>query len=331
MINKLKSESNVVILSIIFVAVLCIVSFSVGDRFYNIVNFQSMAFQVTEFGLLALAMSLAMISGGIDLSIVSNAGLTGIIVAYIMSGSIFQINSNNNIFIMIIAIIIGLLISSFLGFINGILIAKFSIQPILATLGTMIFYNGIGMAISNGQSVKIGIKNFSRLSQFTILKIPIIFIVLIFMVILVYFILEKTKYGRKLYLLGQNKVASKFTGHNPNKILIMTYVFIGFIVGVSALIIISRVNSARIGFGDTYLLQAILVAVLGGINPNGGKGSILGVFIGICLIQFLQSAFTMLQFSPYTKKLVWGLLLLMVVYIKYLLENEKLRRIRRKK
>lgn len=323
MINKLIKESNIFVLSIIFLMTIVMTFIGIGDKFFTVTNFQSMAFQVAEFGLLALAMSLAMIVGGIDLSIIANAGLSGIIAAYIMSGTIIKFNNENKIFIIIIAIVVCLFVSSLCGFINGILIAKLSISPILATLGTMIFYNGIAMALSDGQSVKIGIREFSLISQYTILKIPIIFIIFSISFIIVYIMLNKTIHGRKLYLLGQNNVTSRFTGHNPEKMLIVTYTCIGFIVGIAALIIISRVNSARIGFGDTYLLQAILVAVLGGINPDGGKGNVFGVFIGICLIQFLQSVFTMLQFSPYVRKLIWGLLLLIVLFVKYCIDNKK--------
>lgn len=328
--GSLNKDTNISILLFVFVIVTLSLSLILKDKFFSINNFQSMAFQISEFGFLAIAMSLAMLTGGIDLSIVANAGLSGIVAAFIMSGEILDIESVNNIALIIIAIISALACSTLCGFFNGFLIAKMSIPPILATLGTMIFYTGIGMALTNGESVRVGVKNFYKIGSKTLFEIPYIFILLVITFFVISFILSKTKFGRQIYMVGQNPVALRFSGIDPERVLIKTYTLIGFLVGISSVIIVARVNSARMGFGDTYQLQAILVAVLGGINPDGGKGKVLGVALGITVIQFLQSAFTILQFTPYAKKLIWGVLLLIVMVINYFINNKKLIRPLRK-
>lgn len=319
----LKSDTNISVLLVVFIVVTLVLGFMLQGKFFSINNFQSMAFQISEFGFLAIAMSLAMLTGGIDLSIVANAGLSGIVAAFVMSGKFFDIETMNNVVVIIIAVFSALACSTLCGLFNGVLIAKLSIPPILATLGTMIFYTGLGMALTNGESVRVGVKGFSRLSSMTLGDVPYIFILLVVTFIIISFILSKTKFGREVYMVGQNPITLKFSGGDPEKILIKTYTLVGFLVGISALIIISRVNSARMGFGDTYQLQAILVAVLGGIDPDGGKGKILGVALGITVIQFLQSAFTIFQFTPYAKKLIWGALLLMVMILNYFINNKK--------
>lgn len=325
--DSFNKDTNITILLLVFILTTLVIGVILKDKFFSINNFQSMAFQISEFGFLAIAMSLAMLTGGIDLSIVANAGLSGIIAAFVMSGKFFDLESINNLVIIIIAVFSALTCSTLCGLLNGFLIAKLSIPPILTTLGTMILYTGMGMALTNGESVRVGISSFAKLGSKTLFDIPYIFIMLVITFFVIFFILSKTKFGREIYMVGQNPVALKFSGRGPEKTLIKAYTLIGFLVGISSLIIVSRVNSARMGFGDTYQLQAILVAVLGGIDPDGGKGKILGVALGITVIQFLQNAFTIFQFTPYAKKLIWGALLLIVMIINYLIDNKKFTRL----
>ena len=322
--NNLRQDVNIGILLFVFIITNIGLAIVLGDRFFSVANMQSMAFQVSEFGFLALGMSLAMITGGIDLSIIANAGLAGIVAALIMSGNLFPIENMGEGLVILLAIIGAVTCSTICGLFNGFLIGKLSIPPILATLGTMIFYTGIGMAITNGKSVKVEIRSFSKIASKTFLEIPYIFWLLIIAFLLVGFIMKKTSFGREVYMVGENSTAVRFSGIDPEKVIIKTYGLIGFLVGISALIIVSRVNSAKMGFGDTYQLQAILVAVLGGIDPDGGKGKVFGVALSIIVIQFLQSSFTMLQFTPYAKKLIWGVLLLLVMVIKHLIDKKKI-------
>lgn len=318
-----KKDTNLSILIMMSVIVTGLLALLLGKEFFSANNFQTMAFQIPEFGFLAIAMALSMLTGGIDLSVVANANLSGVIAAFILSGNTFAINQSNSIELICIAIISAIVVSTLCGFINGFLIAKFSVPPILATLGTMLFYSGIGMAITNGQSVGIMVDQFTSIGTGTFLQVPIIFILFLVVIGIIYIFLSKTAFGQKVYLLGENSAASKFSGIDTEKILIKIYTAIGFLVGISSVIMISRVNSARVGFGDTYQLQAILVAVLGGFDPNGGRGNVLGVIFGIAILQFLQSAFTIWNFTPYSKKLIWGFMLLIVMVINYFLNREK--------
>lgn len=322
--NRLFRDKNLNILMAI--AIITVFSLlALGNRFYSMANFQSMMFQVSEFGFLAIAMSLAMLTGGIDLSIVANAGLAGVIGVMTLSGKIFPIAHMQDHYVIAIAIFFTLLVATIGGAINGLLIAKLTMPPIIATLGTMILYNGIGMAITNGVSVQVQVHSYAKIGNSTLFSIPVIFLALAITFILVAILLRKTKFGFNLYLTGEHRTVALFSGLKVERTLIATYTLSGFLVGIAAVIITSRVNSARMGFGDTYQLQAILVSVLGGIDPSGGGGNIAGVAIGVIVLQFLQSAFTILQFTPYSRKLIWGSLLLVVMMINYYLDKRSRR------
>jgi simple sugar transport system permease protein len=312
-----QREISLFILIIITVFVLFLLGLLLKDKFFSLNNFQSMAFQIPEFGFLALAMSITMLSGGIDLSLVANANLAGILAAYVLTGKVIPINGNETT-IIILACFVALFASTLAGVLNGLLISKLSVPPILATLGTMTFYNGISMALTSGQGVVGFPEAFLDIGSKDIINIPIIFILFIIATVIVSFFLEKTTTGRRIYLLGENPIASLFAGIKNENLITRVYLLSGLLAGFASIIMISKVNSAKVGYGDTYLLQAILVAVLGGIDPNGGRGRVIGVMLGIFILQFLQSAFTLFAFTPYAKKLIWGFMLLLVMVINFL-------------
>ena len=114
-------------------------------------------------------------------------------------------------------------------------------------------------------------------------------------------------------MLGSNPIAARFSGINNNLVLLKTYMISGLLAGMASLIMISRVNSMRPGYGSAYLLQAVLVVVLGGLNPSGGFGNISGVIMGIIILQILQSGFNILAFSPFFKIFIWGCFLILIM------------------
>lgn len=313
-----KMNANTLILFFVTIIIVIMLSILLKDTFLTIRNFQSMAYQVPEFGLLALAMAIAMITGGIDLSVIANANLSGILAALVMTNYITPETGEMQVILYIIlAIFSALTLSSMCGLLNGLLISYLGVPAILATLGTMIFYSGVGMAITEGKGVVGFPDQFLEIGVAKISIFPIPLIIFVIAVVIVSLILSKTSLGQKIYLLGTNPIATRFSGINNDIVLIKTYILTGFLAGMSSIIMISRVNSAKIGYGNTYLLQAILVVVLGGVSPYGGRGKVSGVILGIIILQTLQSGFTLFGFDPYSKRLIWGLMLLLVMVINY--------------
>lgn len=313
-----SADLNTTILIGATIIIFLVLSIAV-DRFFTARNIRSMSFQLPEFAFMAFGMALCMLSGGIDLSIVSIANFSSVLAGYIILG---MTNGGGNTWLSIIlAFLVALVVSSLCGLFNGILIVRAHIMPILATLSTMIFYGGLTMGITQGRTILGFPEEFTEIGIFAVWGIPFSFIVLIIITIILTFVLGKTVFGRNIYLYGTNKTAALFSGMKINSTIIKTYTLSGFLSGIGGLIMMSRVNSTRVGYGEGYVLQALLVCVLGGISTLGGKGKIFGVFLGILVLQMLQSGFSLLGLEPYFRNFIWGITLIGVMIANYYLEK----------
>jgi simple sugar transport system permease protein len=308
------------------VVVIIIMSAALPNKFLRVINFQSMTNQIPEFGLLAIAMMVAMITGGIDLSVVSITNLTGVIAALILKHMITPDTPSSQAFLlMAFAVAAAVSLSVVCGIVNGFVITRFGVPPILATLGTQGLFLGIAIIITEGHGITGFPDKFLFIGSGTIGGFPMPFIIFIVVAFFIYIFLNKTKLGISMYMVGSNPMVARFAGINNNNVLLKTYLISGLLAGISSVIMISRVNSMRPGYGYAYLLQAILVVVLGGVDPYGGFGSVLGVVMGIIILQTLQSGFNILAFSPFFKKFIWGLMLLVVMIINFFVAKYKQR------
>ena len=311
-------HSKIWTLFIMMIVLTTIMSVALPDKFLRLLNFQSMFSQIPEFGLLAIAMMIAMITGGIDLSVVSITNLTGVIAALILKNLITPEMAGSQAFVMMaFAVVVALGLSVLCGLLNGVVIAKFGVPPILATLGTQGLFLGIAIAITEGHGISTFPEKFLFIGSGLVGIIPMPFIIFIVVALLISLFLNKTKLGLSMFMVGSNPTVSKFAGVNNDNVLIKAYMLTGLMAGVSSVIMISRVNSMRPGYGSAYLLQAILVVILGGVDPYGGYGSVLGVVMGIIILQVLQSGFNILTFTPFFKKFIWGFMLLVVMIINF--------------
>jgi simple sugar transport system permease protein len=292
-----------------------------GTRFLSAGNLQSMSTQVAEFGLLAIAMGLAMLTGGIDLSIVSAAVLAAVVGSKFLRGDFIPITESNHGTVMAVGIAAMLVTGMATGLVNGTLIAKFSVPPILATLGTYIMFSGISTVVTDARAVSVAVEEYPDIAIQTVADVPLIFVLMTVVYVAVAFFLRRTRTGRRIYLYGENNVALRFTGARNERLVIRTYVLIGLICGLAGVILSSRANGVKVGYGDTYLLQAILVVVLAGFDPYGGRGRVASLFVGLVMLQSLQSAFTIMQFNPFMKKFIWGAMLLAVMVVNHLVNR----------
>ena len=313
----LEKDIDLSILVGLTAAVLLIAAFVFGSSMYSARNIQSMAFQIPEFGFLALAMMLSNMVGGIDLSIIANANTVAIFTAYVLNGTwAFGTQGGARV---ALAVLVALCTSLVFGLLNGLIIAKTSAPSLVATLGTMTLIQGVGMAITGGTSVGDIDPLFSSFGKAIFLGLPVIFWLFLIVALVLGLILSLTGFGRKLYLYGGNPVAARFSGFHNEKMSVLVFMLTAVLSGIAGLIILSRVNSAKVGYGDSYLLQTMIVCVIGGIDPNGGKGKVGGVVIAIILMQVMSSAFTIMSLSPYTKKLIWGIMLILVLGLNHII------------
>ena len=315
-----RAEKNLSILIGVLLLVMLAFAFIFGNSMYSTRNLKSMAFQIPEFGFLALAMMLSYLIGGVDLSIVANANTSGIFAALVLTGGWFAGLEEGGA--IALALVIAILSSVLFGLINGFMVAKLSANSLIATLGTMTLFTGIGMALTGGKGITGLPAAFTAFGTAELAGVPVIFLLFLLAAVLMAFVLGKTGFGRKMYLYGGNPIAARFSAINNERMAIGLFMLMGLLSGIAGIIILSRVNSAKVGYGDTYLLQTMLVCVIGGIHPDGGRGKVAGVVCAILLMQILSSAFTILRLSPYAKKLIWGSILIVVMGINYISDQQ---------
>lgn len=317
-LRKFASEDiNLSILLSMIAVVLLASGFLFGGTMYSLRNVQSMAFQIPEFGFLALAMMLSNLVGGIDLSIIANANAVAIFTANVLNGQ--WAFGTQGVARVLLALLVALVCSVLFGLFNGLLISKTSAPSLIATLGTMTLFQGIGMALTGGSSVGGLTAEFALIGKAKLLQLPVIFWLFLAVAAVLGFALTYTDFGRKLYLYGGNPVAARFSAINNERMTLSVFALTGLLAGIAGVIILSRVNSAKVGYGESYLLQTMIVCVIGGIHPNGGRGKVQGVVIAIVLMQVMSSAFTILSLSPYTKKLIWGVMLILVLGLNHMI------------
>jgi len=317
-------NKKVFILLLITIAAFIVMTILEPKIFLTLRNFQSMTVQIPEFGLLALGIMICMLTGGIDLSIVSTANISAITSAIILTkfaDAESGVSTTQTIIVVIIAIIAALVVGAICGLINGLLITRLGITPILATLGTMGLFGGLGVIITKGKGIVGFPPQFLVIGTAHPLNIPLVLYIFLAVALFLGLILNRTMFGFNIYMIGANPLAAKFSGININNVLTRVYISSGLLAGVAAILMIARVNSARSGYAATFLLPAVLVAVLGGVNPNGGFGNVTGVVLALALLQILQSGFNILGASSFFKNVIWGAMLLIVMVINYLGER----------
>lgn len=305
----------ITILWLIFMAATCF------SKFYTVVNFQTMFAQFPEFGLMSLGVMVCMITGGIDLSTVGIANMTSITMALLMTKLGGETGSIHMVWVFLV-IICAILIGLCTGAINGFLVSKIHIPPILATLGTGQLFTGIGLVLTNGSAISGFPSEYSYTINNRIAGIPIQFIIFALIAAAMAILLEKTTYGKKLILTGTNQNVAKYSGLKVDLILIKTYIISGICSALGGMIMLANYNSARSDYGSNYTLQCILIVVLGGVSPNGGKGKITGVLLAIFLVRALETGINRFpQISSYYISLIWGLVLILVMVMNYFADN----------
>lgn len=298
-----------------------------GNDFMSFNNFQSMGYQLPELGVLSLAMMITMLTAGINLSIVASANLSGIVMAFILTGMVSQegvVQDSGGV--VLLAILAGLLVGILIGFLNGFLIAVVGISPILATLGTSIMIGGISVVITKGYVISGFPKAILTIGNGSVLGIPIPLLVFLICAGVMTVILEKTPLGTRVYLMGSNPIACLYSGVNNKKVIFQTYIISGILSSIAAIVMIARFNSAKADYGESYVLQAVLASVLGGVNASGGFGKVSGLIISIIILQMISSGLNLMGVSNFLTIAIWGIILLLVMVVKFLLDKNSQKR-----
>lgn len=317
-----RKNSDTVRLVFVTIAIFIAMASLRPDRFLRSQNFISMGFQMPELGLYAIAMMMVMMTGGRDLSIVGIGNLSCIVAALIMrDGYSAGLSGSAALMNMLSAVVSALTIGVVCGLLNGIIIAFSKLPSMLVTMATSYIYTGIGVVITSGEAISKVYPEYVYLGNNTFLSLPIPMWLLIVVLIFTSVLLNRTKFGFELKMIGSNPIASHYTGMNVKMVLIKTYLYSGIICAICGLEILARTDSAKADYAFTYTFQAILCAVLGATNPNGGFGKVSSLTLSLISMQLLSSGFNMLRLGGYFKEFAWGVLLLVVLSANFLTEE----------
>ncbi|HEX4508450.1 MAG TPA: ABC transporter permease, partial [Burkholderiaceae bacterium] len=274
-------------------------------------NLQSMGAQLPELGLLAIGVALAMISGngGIDLSGIALANLAGVCAALCVPHFVDVETSpwSFTVAFCVTCVVVGMLG----GLLNGLLIARVGLTPILCTLGTQMLFTGLCVVVSGGVAVRVAAADpLLAIGDGVVLGVPIPFILFGAVVLGIGALLKFTPFGWRLFLLGTNPKAARYAGLPLRFILLATYATSGAIAGLAAVLIASRAVNVKWDYGQSYLLIAILIAVMAGVRPAGGYGRMSCLFFSATALQLLSSMLNFSNVSNFLRDCAWGLLLL---------------------
>ncbi len=330
--DKFSKNANLVRLVVILIVSFVTMALIQPDIFPTKRYLVSMAFLFPEYGILALAMMLAMMSGGIDLSVVATANFSGIIaVQFLLSFCPPDASGALAAVFLIAAVVIAISVGALCGLLMGFFIGKLGIPPMVATLGGADLIMGASLIITKGSCVK-GLPSFvSEVGTKIIFGfLPVTVLVFAACALVISFLLQRTPYGLKLRMMGSNPTASKFSGINNDKIIYKTYMLSGMLSAVAGLLLVSRANSCRADYGASYVMQVIIICVLGGVNPNGGFGKVSGLTVAILILQVLSSGFNMFPgISNFYRSIIWGAVLILVVIYNHVSGNMHIKKLER--
>jgi simple sugar transport system permease protein len=290
-----------------------VIGFSVAlpGQFLTTQTVQSMMFQIPELGLLALAMAVPLISGGLNLAIIATTNQSALVMIYVMR--IFAQSNTSEPFVIAAGLLAGLLLCLLIGLTTGALVAYTGVHPILVTLGTNSVIDGISIYLTRGTIISGLPPSFLWIGSGTIAGVPFAFLLLLVVAGIIGVILRRTPFGISVFMIGSNLEATRYSGIDTRRVLIGVYTLSSVLCFCAACVMMARFNSASADYAKSYLLVTILTAVLGGIDPFGGFGRIAGLMLALIVLQVISSGFNLLGLSQHLTLAIWGVTLIVVM------------------
>lgn len=280
-----------------------------SENFLTTTNILNILRQISVYGILACGMAFAMMTGGIDLTVGSIAGVSGAVVALLVVGSAVGLFP---------AILIGLAVGALIGLLSGIVIARTGIPPFIMTLGLQISLRGVCYLICNGKPIGNIPEEMLYLGLGDICGIPVPIFFMLGMFIIVGIILSKTSFGRSIYATGGNYQAAHHSGINVKKIIMLAYMISGITAALAGIILSARNASAQPTAGSAFETEAIAACAMGGVSFSGGKGSVAGIFFGALLMGIINNGMNLTNISSYWQLVVKGAIIIAsVIYSIY--------------
>ena len=306
--NRLKNPKGLIGSSGLFIILISMfIYFSIASpHFLNLRNFTNVLTSVSVIGIIATAMTLALIGRGPDLTVGAIVAMTGSVQA-----NLVLING----YPWYVGILAGIAIGVGIGFLNGLIIVKFNLSPFIVTLGMMNVVRGLCFVLTDGLAYFIDVPGLVYLGRASWAGIPLSIIVLIVSFVVFEFISKKTVFGRHIYASGGNRAAARLAGINIDKIGIALFVISGFMASIAGIIVIGIGGAALPNIGESYPMDAITAVLLGGTSLAGGFGSVRKTFLGVLIIGIMNNGMALLNVQSFWQIAAKGALLLAAVMI----------------
>ena len=305
----LRHEAILAVLLVLALAVLAMQS----DRFFTVDNLLNQGRLMAEVGLVALAMTFVIVSAGIDLSVGSILGLVAILLGVFWQKLGIPLP---------LAMVLGVVVGGIAGLVNGIIITRFRVPPLIATLATLALYRGLAEGISQARSVRGYPEWFFVLGQGEVLGVPTQLWIFLVCAVIAAVVLGMSTFGRATYATGANIVAARFSGIPVDRTILLIYTVSGLISGLAAIIFVSRVSTTRSDMGTGLELDVITAVVLGGTSIFGGRGTIIGTLLGLILMQALKNGLALAGVKGDGTIVVIGLILIATIIISNLVRRD---------
>lgn len=302
-------------LPLLMVILVSVVALSqLNKNFLSFGNVHSMLLGASFEAIMAIGMTLLLIIGGFDLSIGSVAGMSGVVAGIAIDAQLP----------ILIAILVGLLSGAFIGFLNGVLVAKVGINSMITTLAMQMIVRGLIYVFTRGVGKPSFPQSFNQIGRYLVFgKIQLPIIISIVLVIIFAILFAKSPWFRQFYFIGGNEEAARYSGIRVTALKIFAYTFIGFLSAVAGLLLAARMGGAIPTQGQNMEMNVIAACVIGGCSIKGGEGTMLGSYLGVLVMSLVVNAFNILGVDVYYQRTILGLILLLAVFVDIVRKRKK--------
>ena len=313
--KKLRPSLNGIVLLAAFLGIVVIGTVA-SRNFLTIRNILSIFQQMPEMGIMAIGLTIVIITGGNDLSSGTTMGLCAVIYGLCLTSGMP----------IALAVLVSLVAAVLCGCLNAVLVAVIGIPPMIATLGTQMFFYGAALVLSKGNSISNIPREFYFLGQNKIAGIPLQAIILVLLTVILAVVLKKRVFGKHLIAIGNNSKASAYSGVQTERVLFAAYIICSVLCCIAGNIQVSRVATARADMGYSFLMPCISAVVLGGTSIDGGIGGVGGTVVGVIIFAMISNIMNLAGISSFWQQLATGSILILVVVFNKITENHKLQR-----
>lgn len=305
-VNKKKLINQINIYrSVLILLIICIFATVLSPSFLSVTNLFNVFKQITVAGIVGCGMTFVILTGGIDLSVGSILGLSGV-----LASGVLEATGNTGL-----AILVALGVGIGCGAVNGFFVAQCGIPPFISTLGMMTLLRGCVLVYTKGSPIPIKAEAYKFFGKGSILGVPVPVIILIIMFLLAHYVLTQTSFGRSIYAFGGNREAARLSGIPIRYIEWMAYTINGLMCGIAGVLLTARLGSAQSTSGTGIEMDAIAAVILGGTSLSGGVGFVLPTVVGAMIMGIIDNILTLMNVNPHATNIVKGAVILIAVLV----------------